>query len=83
LKRRFVQDSRLPPHVFQNYTLNICNYLLLALETVLSASNYSLAKIVVAEMYNSLLEFLAFKRKTVSIFHLLIKSQILIFNIPY
>ncbi|EAR94374.2 hypothetical protein TTHERM_00049190 (macronuclear) [Tetrahymena thermophila SB210] len=66
----------------QRNILKVCNYLLLAQETSLCIRNYPLAKRLATEQYNQIIELLQMQTKTTSIFHILLKIQILITEIP-
>ncbi|CAD8200548.1 unnamed protein product [Paramecium pentaurelia] len=60
--------------------LKICNYLLLSLETSLCCRHFTIAKRIVAELYNMLESFQ--QEKPLQVFHLLLKAQIIIVEIP-
>lgn len=90
MKRKFDEDSKdekiqasLTPAQRQKQILRISNYLLLALETCLSSRNFPLAKRIVGELYNTLETFLTtMQYKPLQIFHLLLKAQIVIIEVP-
>lgn len=66
----------------QKNILTVANYLLMAVETALCTNNYILAKKIGTEMYNLLGDLLKLKIKTLFVFHLCLKSQMLINAIP-
>jgi len=60
----------------------VCNYLLLALELCSMSKSYAVGKKVVKELYNDVLPFLSYKTKSKFIFHILMRVQLLISQIP-
>ncbi len=62
--------------------LKVLNYFLMGLEASVCVKNWPLCKRIVVDIYNNCAEFLKMKTVLVCIFHILLKTTILITEIP-
>lgn len=60
----------------------MANFLLLAVEVSLTTRNFIQGKRTAIELYNHMIELLKYKLKNVFTFHILLKVQLLVTEIP-
>lgn len=72
----------LVPITIQRNHLRICNYLVMALELSTAAKFFIMSKKIAKEIYNQFQEFLKFKTKSPFIYQILVKTQLVLSQIP-